>query len=141
MLSGGEAALLASHVIDDLVLPINCIDQQGRLVSSVTAHSKALCRQNSILPFLFVMGGSAATVSARLLALLAPLMQPPALRYAGRRINISKWVGRNRITPALKLCSTPFCLPSKNRKRYLVEQQLLKNDERQEGPRSVMRDV
>src|SRR5215475_9824600 len=25
MLSGGEAALLASHVIDDLVLPINCI--------------------------------------------------------------------------------------------------------------------
>ena len=102
MFSGGEAALRASHVIDDLVLPINCIDQQGRLVLSVTAHSKALCRQNSILPFLFVMGGSAAIVSARLLALLAPLMQPPALRYAGRRINISKWVGRNRITPALK---------------------------------------
>ena len=68
MLSGGEAALLASHVIDDLVLPINCIDQQGRLALSMTAHSKALgCRRlNSIPQFLFVMGGgSAANVSAR----------------------------------------------------------------------------
>jgi hypothetical protein len=57
---------------------------------SVTTHSKALCCRRSILLFLFVIGGSAATVSARLLALLAPKMQTPALRYAGRRINISK---------------------------------------------------
>ena len=42
MLAGREAALLASHVIDDPVLPINCIDQQGGLALSVTAHSTAL---------------------------------------------------------------------------------------------------
>ena len=42
MLSCAEATLLASHVIDDLVLPINSIDQQGRLALSVTTHSKAL---------------------------------------------------------------------------------------------------
>jgi hypothetical protein len=43
MFSGGKTALLASHVIDDLVLPINCIDQQSRLALSVTADCKALC--------------------------------------------------------------------------------------------------
>jgi hypothetical protein len=75
MLSGGEAALLASHVIDDLILPINCIDQQGRLALSMIAHSKALgCRRlNSILQFLFVMERIySKCFSARLLGLPGP---------------------------------------------------------------------
>jgi hypothetical protein len=42
MLAGREAALLASHIIDDPVLPINCIDQQGRLALCITIHSTAL---------------------------------------------------------------------------------------------------
>ena len=37
-----ETALLASHVIDNPVLPINRIDQQGHLAQSMTAHSTAL---------------------------------------------------------------------------------------------------
>jgi len=45
MLSGREAALFASHVIDDLVLPINCIDQQGRL---------AVCDRSQQGPLLLV---------------------------------------------------------------------------------------
>ena len=62
MLSGGEATLLASKVIDDPVLPIYCIDQQGRLALSVTAHSwpSDARRLDSMLHFLFVMGGPAA---------------------------------------------------------------------------------
>ena len=37
-----ETALLASHVIDNPVLPINRLDQQGRLAQSMTAHGTAL---------------------------------------------------------------------------------------------------
>jgi len=85
--------LLASHVIDDLVLPINCIDQQGRLALSMTAHSKALgCRRlNSIPQFLFVMGGDLQQMFQRAVARASgAVMQPSALRYACRRINILK---------------------------------------------------
>src|SRR6516164_6224092 len=67
MLAGREAALLASHVIDDPVLPINCINQQGRLALSVTAHSTALrCPSAGFnLAVWLAMGRSQQIVSAR----------------------------------------------------------------------------
>jgi hypothetical protein len=67
MLSGREAALLASHVIDDPVPPMNCIDEQGRLALSVVAHSTALrCPLAGLdLVVWLVMGRSAATMLAR----------------------------------------------------------------------------
>jgi len=72
MLAGREAALLASQIIDDPVLPSNSLDQQGRLALSVTAHSTAFRCPSTGLDFPIWFFMEDLEPSARLLAPMTP---------------------------------------------------------------------